>query len=220
MSLINRSSLARKHSSLFFLFTAFFLGISPCFSKDLGFHGTTFEIAEPCLLRTLQTRLKAYQETGKLDVLQDAFKERVQKSLQRPRPVEGLSKAEEARSRFFDPSITLSEDIKDLHGNILGRKGQVINPLGFSAFGADLLFLDGDDEEQVAWARRQAPESKWILTKGAPFEMQDAEERPVFFDQGGILTRRFGIQALPTRIRQEGKRLVIEEVPCQEESIS
>ena len=193
---------------------------SSCFSKDLGFHGTTFEIAEPCLLKTLTARLKAYQETGKLELLQNAFKERVQKSLQRPRPVEGLLKAEEFKSRMFDPSTTLSEDIKDLHGTILGRKGQVINPLDYNAFGVDLLFLDGDDDEQVAWARRQAPESKWILTKGAPFTLQDQEERPVFFDQGGILARHFGLRALPTRIRQEGKRLVIEEVPCREEGAS
>lgn len=204
---------------VFFLILMAF-SCSPCFSKDLGFHGTTFEIAEPCLLKTLTARLKAYQETGKLEVLQNAFKERVQKSLQRPRPVEGLLKAEEFRSRVFDPSTTLSEDIKDLHGTILGRKGQVINPLDYNGFGADLLFLDGDDDEQVAWARRQAPESKWILTKGAPFILQDQEDRLVFFDQGGILTRHFGLQALPTRIRQEGKRLILEEIPCQEEGAS
>lgn len=197
---------------------SFFFSIA--LAKDLGVHGATFEIQEPCLLKTLQTRLKAYQETGKLELLQNAFKDRVYKSLHRPRPVPGLLKAEVFRSRGFDPSTPLSEDIKDLHGTILGRKGQVVNPLEYGAFGADLLFFDGDDAEQVAWARRQAPESKWVLTKGAPFVLQDQEERPVFFDQGGLLTRHFGIQALPTRIRREGKRLLLEEIPCSEENVS
>ena len=53
-----------------FLFLMAF-SCSPCLSKDLGFHGTTFEIAEPCLLKMLTARLKAYQETGKLEVLQN-----------------------------------------------------------------------------------------------------------------------------------------------------
>ncbi len=43
----------------------------------------------------------------------DAFKKWVIENSQRPAPVEGIKRAEKYEQRWFDPSIRLTEDLKD-----------------------------------------------------------------------------------------------------------
>jgi len=57
----------------------------------------------------------------------------------------------------------------------------------------------------------------WILVKGSPFELEEKKERPVYFDQGGALSEKFGIRSIPCRITQQGEKLLIEEIPLQKE---
>tara|TARA_A100000171_G_scaffold52288_1_gene69938 strand:+ start:127 stop:750 length:624 start_codon:yes stop_codon:yes gene_type:complete len=200
-----------------FVVLAFLWGVlSSLEAKDLGTVGATFEIAEPCLIERLQNRMMAYQKSGKLEELQKVFERRVVKSLERPRPVSGLQKARKFQRRFYDPTLTLTSDYKDLQGRVFGRKGQQVNPLEYISFGADMIFFDGDDPEQVAWAKKEPVTSKWVLVRGAPFDLQNETGRPVYFDQGGLYTEKFGIKAIPARLRQEGKRLVIEEITLEE----
>ena len=42
--------------------------------------------------------------------------------------------------------------MKDLKGNVLIKKGTVVNPFHFVEWGEDLVVIDGTDEEQVSWA--------------------------------------------------------------------
>lgn len=195
------------------LFLGSLVCASPLLSKDLGQRGTTFEITEPCLLTTLQARLRQYQKSGNLDLLQQKFHDRVKKGVQRPRPVEGLQEATRSHRQVFDPSLTLRQDIVDDQGTLLGRAGQKINPLSFISFGAPMLFLDGDNPAHVTWARAQDPAAQWVLIKGSPFDLQDQEQRTIYFDQGGRLARHFGVRAVPTRLFQEGMQLILEACP-------
>ena len=86
------------------------------------------------------------------------------------------------------------------------------NPLDSVALRVPLLFLDGDDPAQIAWALRQDPNAKLILVKGAPLELMKARQRRFYFDQGGNLTEKFGIRAVPARVRQNGRVLEVSEI--------
>ncbi|KXS30377.1 MAG: Type-F conjugative transfer system protein TraW, partial [Candidatus Gallionella acididurans] len=46
----------------------------------------------------------------------------------------------------------------------------------------------------------------------APLDLMRKWKIQVFYDQGGTLTRRFGITHVPAIVRQEGKRLRIDEL--------
>ena len=48
--------------------------------------------------------------------------------------------------------------------------------------------------------------------KGAPLELMKARQRRFYFDQGGKLTQKFGIKAVPARVRQSGRMLEISEI--------
>jgi conjugal transfer pilus assembly protein TraW len=42
---------------------------------------------------------------------------------------------------------------------VFARKGDVLNPLKTVPFMQTLYFIDGDDPDQVAWMKRQVPDT-------------------------------------------------------------
>ena len=97
-------------------------------------------------------------------------------------------------------------------GELIHAAGTKVNPLDSVGLRADLLFLDGDDPDQLAWALKQGADAKLILVKGAPLELMKARQRRFYFDQGGKLTERFGIRSVPARVRQQGRLLEVSEI--------
>src|SRR3546814_21118869 len=82
-----------------------------------------------------------------------------------------------------------------------------------------LLFLDGDDQDQLTWALKQDANAKLILVKGAPLELMTARQRRFYFDQGGKLTERFGIRSVPARVRTQGRVLEIRELKSEDRRV-
>lgn len=177
-------------------------------------HENTFPIEEESLAQVIQDKLQAIPDEV-LKEKQEAWKKALLKRLQSPSPVQGISKATEYRCTIFDPSITVNQDITDLYGNQIAEKGMVINPLEKTSLSSGLLLFDGTRPEHIAWAKSQEGEFKWILVNGSPLELENQEGRPVFFDQGGFICRKFEIANVPCRILQQGKRLMIEEMPIE-----
>lgn len=72
---------------------------------------------------------------------------------------------------------------------------------------APLVFLDGDDTAQLAWAARRyaGAKAKLILVRGAPLELMKARQRRFYFDQGGTLVKHFGIRAVPATRRASSR---------------
>ena len=178
--------------------------------KDYGIRGHMFRIAEQSLLEVIHSKLAEAESSGKLETLQQEFKERVTRKVLRPTPVTGLVKAERSRSWSYNPAITQITPITDGRGNIVVAAGTRVNPLDTLSWGKPLLFINGDDVEQVAWAKNRAGDI--VLVNGAPLELSQALDRSVYFDQGGVLVQKFKLEALPAIVEQEGKQLKVSEV--------
>ena len=173
------------------------------------------------MLTLITQRLEALQKSGKWDQEMEAFKGRVIEHSQRPAPVEGIGKADKYAQRWFDPSIRLTEDLKDHNGRVFARKGDVLNPLKTVPFMQTLYFIDGDDPDQVAWMKRQVPDtliSKIILVKGSVPDTSVALDARIYFDQNGVLSKRFGLTSVPVRITPapSGERMNIETFPAHQ----
>ena len=91
------------------------------------------------------------------------------------------------------------------------QAGTSYNPLDHKSFGDPLIFIDGDDTDQVQWAISQ--DAKIILVNGSPLKLEKVHKRSFYFDQGGVLTEKLGINEVPSRVSQEDKDLVIETIP-------
>lgn len=186
-------------------------------AKDYGQAGQAFPVIEPDLLATIESRLRRAEASGELARTNEMFAKRVEQKVRRPDPVAGISPARAARSWNFDPSVTMERDIRDQKGNLIAAAGQKINPLDFVSIRQDLVFIDGDDPEQLAWAtsRYSDLKAKIIFVKGSPIEQMTARKRRFYFDQAGKLTQRLGIEHVPAIVSQTGKTMRVSEVPLK-----
>ena len=181
-------------------------------ARDYGQRGTVFPVIERDLLEQIQSRLVAMEASGETARLNEELKRRTLARVERPSPVAGIAQARENRSWVFDPTIELQQDIRGAKGELIHGAGSRVNPLDSVQLRGDLLFLDGDDPDQLAWALRQQGSPKLILVKGAPLQLMRARQRRFYFDQQGTLTARFGITAVPARVRQQGRQLEVSEI--------
>ena len=181
-------------------------------ARDYGQRGTVFPVIERDLLEQIHSRLTQMERSGETAQLNEDLKRRTIARVNRPDPVAGIVRTSEARRWQFDPTITLAADIRGAKGELIHAAGTRVNPLDSVGLRADLLFLDGDDPDQLAWALKQDANAKLILMKGAPLELMKAQQRRFYFDQGGKLTERFGIRSVPARVRQQGRLLEVSEI--------
>ena len=183
---------------------------------DLGTLGPTYEIAEQHLLAFIEQRLREKERSGELLRLAEAARTRGIDTVRQPPPVEGLRTTERPRTYYLDPSFTLDRNITDPQGRLLFAAGMRKNPLEVVSLSRHLLFFDARDPRQVKHARelsgRYAGRIKPILTGGSYLDLMKAWRVPVYYDQAGTLTRRFGIRQVPALVSQDGLRLRIDEL--------
>lgn len=202
----------------FFISTLIMLACSsPAAAKDYGQHGTLWPVIEPDLLEQIEARLKHLEASGETARLHERLKQRTIARVNRPVPVAGIAHAASHRSWQFDPTISAERDIADDKGRIIIARGTRVNPLDSVSLRAPLVFLDGDDPAQLAWAstRYGKTNAKLILVRGAPLALMKARQRRFYFDQGGALVKHFGIRAVPAVVEQQGRMLRITETPVK-----
>lgn len=186
------------------------------FAKDLGVIGQVYPIKETDLLEFIQKRILIMQQNGDWQKLQNQWKERVSKHVDRPLAVSNIHRTVTKKIWRYDPSISVPYDLKDNEGSIFAKAGTRINPLSFTSLHTALLFYDADDKEQVAWVKKlnkkYAGKTKLILVNGSILQQEKIFQQPIYFDQQGRLTTTFHITQVPAVVYQDGMELVIEEL--------
>lgn len=185
----------------------------PTEARDYGQAGQTFPVIEPDLLSTIEARLRRAEASGELARTNEMFAKRAEAKVRRPTPVSGITPATEPRAWDFDPTVRIERDIRDQKGNLIAAAGQRINPLDFVSIKQNLVFVDGDNADQVAWAMGRYTElnAKIIFVSGSPLEQMTNRKRRFYFDQEGKLTTKFGIAHTPAVVSQAGKVMRVSE---------
>ena len=188
-------------------------------ATNLGTIGPTYPVAEKNLLDVIMARLRAKEASGELKRHEQEARDRAAYAVNNPRPVDGLRRAQAARTFYFDPSFTLQSNVVDATGAVLFPAGTRKNPLEVVSLSKHLLFFDARDPGQVTRARELIDhyqgKVKPILVGGSYLDLMKRWNKPVFYDQDGTLVRKFGIAAVPAIVSQEGQRLRIDEVPVR-----
>lgn len=207
---------ARLSPWLFAAATCWALGAQ---AANLGTIGPTYPVAEKNLLDVIMARLRAKEASGELKRHEQEARDRAAYAVNNPRPVDGLRRAQAARTFYFDPSFTLQSNVVDSTGAVLFPAGTRKNPLDVVSLSKHLLFFDARDPGQVARARELIEhyqgKVKPILVGGSFLDLMKRWNKPVFYDQDGTLVRKFGIAAVLAIVSQEGQRLRIDEVPVR-----
>lgn len=190
----------------------------PVNAKDLGVIGPIYPIGEPDMLKEIQAQLRAKQGSGELANIERQARERLVRRVDQPEPVAGLRRAQVARSYQFDPSVRFENSILDHEGRIVVPAGTAANPLSVVSLRQTLFFFDARDPRQVVAVKAQIDASDKpvtpILVGGSPTALMREWKRPVYFDQGGRISARLGLQAVPARVTQSGQLLLVEEIPA------
>jgi len=188
-------------------------------AANLGTIGPTYPVAEKNLLDVIMAQLRAKEASGELKRHEQEARDRAAYAVNNPRQVDGLRRAQAARTFYFDPSFTLQSNVVDSTGAVLFPAGTRKNPLEVVSLSKHLLFFDARDTGQVARARELIEhyqgKVKPILVGGSYLDLMKRWNKPVFYDQDGTLVRKFGIAAVPAIVSQEGQRLRIDEVPVR-----
>jgi len=194
------------------------LSVVPMFTlaNDLGIVGPVYEIAERDLIEVMKERFRRLEQTGEMRKLKERYKATVVDAVERPRPIPGITATQTARTYFVDPTWTLDRNVVDEKGQVLFPAGTRVNPLDYAPLTQTLLFFDQRERSQVAFAKRFLAEAKArvkpILVGGEPLKLMRQWKREVFYDQGGVLSRKFLVKQVPALITQDGNRLRVDEI--------
>ncbi len=116
---------------------------------------------------------------------------------------------------YHDPTYILPEDASLPCGKVLHPAGTIVNPLDVMKLERRIFFINGKDEEQVAWLLEhfKDEQDRVILVAGSPVKLSERLGREIYFDQhNGFLTKKWGIKAVPAIVMQEKNRLKIMEI--------
>lgn len=194
-----------------YLYTALFAFTMPLSAKQLGQLGDVWAIQEQNLLSLIENRLQERLAGKSEEEMKAEIVKQMTESALHPQGV-SLPRASENSERSFDPSYTVNQDLADHKGRVFAKKGTVVNPFSLYRFNQTLIFIDGDDSEQVKWAKTfkaDTAERKLILVNGNVKDAEDLLNEQIYFDQNTVLIQRFGIERLPTVIDEwKGKDLL------------
>lgn len=190
--------------------------LSHASGESLGAYGPVYHIAEPDLLEQIRDRLKQKEASGELASLQKEAIARSMNSIEHPSPVKGIGRTTKARTFYYDPSYVQKTSVFDQEGRLIVPAGTKVNPMDMVNLSKNLIFIDAREKKQVAFAKRAMEQYeghvKTILVAGSWVDLMKSWKVQVFYDQGGLLTGKFGITQTPAVVSQEGKRLRIDEI--------
>lgn len=188
---------------------------APAMARDYGQQGTVYPVIEADLLQAIRSRLGQLEASGETARFNQDLKRRTIARVNRPEPVAGMGLVQKMRVWRFDPTIAVERDIVDDKKRVILAAGTRVNPLDTVPLRTPLLFLNGDNPTELAWAiaRFKPHAAKLILVRGAALELMRQKQRRFYFDQGGKLVAHFGIRATPATVEQDGRALRITEWP-------
>ncbi|MFA6038458.1 MAG: type-F conjugative transfer system protein TraW [Legionellales bacterium] len=192
---------------------ALILCFSSSYAKDLGQHGTVYPVIENNLLDLMVERVDHMQKTGELRMRQNEMISGIEKQINEPSPVLGLSPSEMDRVSYIELGTILEKPILDKNGKILIAKGTRINPLDLIDFTSSLYFIDGNDDKQIEWALNEGGINAIILlVDGSVLDLMKKYDAKFYFDQEGVLVKKLGIKQIPAKVEPFGNMLKVHEV--------
>ena len=191
-----------------------FVAVKKVNAEDFGVIGKTWDIKEKDAIVEIQDYLKS-MPPGELDEHNQIIKKKAEEKIRNPNPI-NVKRTEVARVFSYDPSLVLKEDLKDAKGVVFHKKGTRVNPLDTVSMKYEVIFFDARDDEQLEYVLNSYNDSEikpvLILTGGSPIEIEEKYQIDAYFDQKGLLIKKFGIRQVPAVIAQDGKVLNIREV--------
>lgn len=194
-------------------------------AENLGTYGQTFPLNKDAR-EQLKDTIRRKQQSGELDKFWHEYRDKTVSQITNPQPL-GVKSDYAASSNVYELKFTFPKDVVNEKGQVVVKKGTVIEPLRLGPLKTGLMFIDGRDQKQIDFAIQQSISQplKIVLTAGSPtdlrkkyrnFRTQNRVGVPFYFDQRKMiinsLHRYYGISlaSVPAKVYQEGYKLRID----------
>lgn len=194
-------------------------------AEDLGVKAQTYALDRDAG-EQIKDVMRKKQASGELDQFWKNYRDRTIAAIKNP-PSLGIRSDYTARTEMRELRFVVPSDYKDQDGRVIVKRGTVIEPLKIMPLTSGLLFIDGNDPQQVAYAVRRSQNEalKIVLTAGSPYLMRIKYRNvpwhggmgvPFYFDQRKMiissLSKLYGvdINSVPAALFQQGDKLAIQ----------
>lgn len=185
---------------------------------NLGVRAEHYDIAEVDLILEMQRRLANIDWNTKRQASIDRFWRTKTDFIDLP-------DAKEDQEFEVDPTVRVTDDIKDADGNVLVHAGEAFNPLDVLPLSKTIVVFRGTDPDQIAMANEVASrvrsegrgvilltttvdtENGWKSVNGMETDLRG----PVYLLQSN-LAERFRLRHVPSTVTSRGNRLVVNEM--------
>ncbi len=117
-------------------------------------------------------------------------------------------------------TYTVASDIPDGKGGVLYPKGYTFNPLDYLTLTSVVVVIDADDQRQVEWFKSSPHagdyHTRLLLSGGNYYDLAKQLKRPAFYLMDDV-AKRLHLAAVPSVVRQSGKKLEVTEVLVPDE---
>ncbi|WP_291334154.1 TrbC family F-type conjugative pilus assembly protein [Desulfovibrio sp.] len=179
---------------------------------DYGKQGPTQDISEPDLLDMIATRINQIDWGAK----QRRGIERFWSNA----AILELPPIKTAQTRTVNMAVQAVADIKDANGNIIVRKGTVMDPMRMVPFNTRLLVFDPNDPKQVAWAQSHVSAEKTTMFLVVNYKREGAWDgwralidkfhAPIYLLTSNVRDR-FGLAGVPSLVESRGGVMTVQE---------
>jgi len=194
-------------------------------AEDLGIKNQSFANDRDAR-EEMKDVIRQKMATGEVDRFWKDYQTKTLDSIKNPTPL-GIPSSYGFTTMSYNPQFVLPSDYKDEKGNVVARKGTMIEPLKLMPLTEGLIFIDGRDQQQVdyAIAAGRKESLKIVLVAGSPYELRvkyknsdwnGTKTIPFYFDQKKMiitqLNRLYGVNInhVPAKMTQRGTKLVID----------
>ena len=141
-------------------------------AEELGSKAQTFRL-DPDAREEFKNVIRRKQRSGELDSFWKSYRDKTVEAIKHPAPL-GVRSDYTRRVETRPVRFVIPADYRDERGNVVVRKGTVVESLKFLPLSTGLIFIDGRDPAQVdyAIARGRTTPLKIVLTGGSPFELR------------------------------------------------
>lgn len=195
-------------------FCLFFAGIAT--AKHLGTIGRVYPVAETDALSEIR------EAASRVDKSKNMSQEMIRTKVHdfRPNTLHPLPSAKADKVFQLDMTYTLASDIPDGKGGVLYPKGYAFNPLEYVSLTSVLVVIDAGDKRQVDWFKTSPYavdyHARLLLSGGDYYDLTKKLDRPVFYLMDDV-AKRLQLAAVPSVVRQSGKKLEVTEVLIPDE---
>lgn len=109
--------------------------------------GTTYPVEEKSIIKELEERAQKYDwEGAKKRAVSDTWKNQW---------MVDLPPAQEHKEFLIDPTVRVTQDVKDKQGRVIASAGELINPLSRFPQNLTMIIFDPLNPGQLVWAEQQ-----------------------------------------------------------------